>query len=126
MDAARDKMGEGVVNPEGVIPLAPSASATAFRVVSHIRWHGGAAEDTRRVRLFVGVLTGGRNADRRAAIRETWGKDRRLHRYLPPPNIPFLKPSISLRSTRRHRYRRLQGYKNACTCCRHLRHALHF
>ena len=34
----------------------------------------------RPVKLFVGVLTAGKNADRRAAIRESWGSDRRLHR----------------------------------------------
>lgn len=32
------------------------------------------------VKLFVGVLTAGKNADRRDAIRETWGSDPRLHR----------------------------------------------
>lgn len=32
------------------------------------------------VRLFVGVLTAGKNVDRRAAIRDSWGADRRLHR----------------------------------------------
>lgn len=36
------------------------------------------------VRLFVGVLTAGRNVERRQAIRETWGSDPRLHRWAPP------------------------------------------
>ena len=78
-----DRLIEGVAEAEGLLTEAPSASATAFRVVSHIRWHGEVLRDTSRIRLFVGVLTGGANADRRAAVRETWGKDKRLHRYRP-------------------------------------------
>lgn len=74
---------DGVAEADGFLPEAPSAAAAAFRVVSHIRWHGEALRDTSRIRLFVGVLTGGANADRRAAIRETWGKDKRLHRCGP-------------------------------------------
>ena len=35
-------------------------------------------------RLFVGVLSAAANADARAAIRETWGADARLHRCGPP------------------------------------------
>ncbi len=37
------------------------------------------------VKLFVGVLTAGKNADRRAAIRASWGSDRRLHRCAAMP-----------------------------------------
>lgn len=70
----------GVTEAEEASAGAPSTSATAYRIVSHIRWHGGAGGDTSRVRLYVGVLTSGKNADRRAAIRETWGRDERLHR----------------------------------------------
>ena len=83
MYASGDNLTEGAAEAEGSLPEAPSVSATAFRVVSHIRWHGEVLRDTSRIRLFVGVLTGGANADRRAAIRETWGKDKRLHRYRP-------------------------------------------
>ena len=72
---------DGVSELEQVHAQAPGPSATAFRVVSQIRWHGGITGETSGVRLFVGVLTGGANADRRAAIRETWGGDKRLHRY---------------------------------------------
>ena len=56
---------EGVAEAEDLPALRrPGASATAFRVVSHIRWHGGALRgDTSQIRLFVGVLTGGANAD---------------------------------------------------------------
>ena len=39
---------------------------------------GNASAD---VRLFVGVLTAGKNVERRQAIRETWGADPRLHRW---------------------------------------------
>ena len=77
----------GLAEAEGFLPEAPSAAATAFRVVSHIRWHGESLRDTSRIRLFVGVLTGGANTDRRAAIRETWGRDKRLHRCR--PSTPF-------------------------------------
>jgi hypothetical protein len=41
---------------------------------------GSAPASAAAVKLFVGVLTAGKNADRRAAIRESWGSDRRLHR----------------------------------------------
>jgi hypothetical protein len=70
-----------------MLDQAPSPSATTFRVVSHLRWHGGEAVEPNRVRLFVGVLTGGANADRRAAIRETWGRDKRLHRWGPEAEL---------------------------------------
>ena len=81
--APGDRWVDGAAEAGGFLPEAPSAAAAAFRVVSHIRWHGEALRDTSRIRLFVGVLTGGANADRRAAIRETWGKDKRLHRCRP-------------------------------------------
>ena len=70
----------GVPETEQMHAQAPGPSATAFRVVSQMRWHGGLSGEASGVRLFVGVLTGGANADRRAAIRETWGGDKRLHR----------------------------------------------
>lgn len=34
------------------------------------------------VRLFVGVLTSGQNAEARAAVRSTWGKNPGLHRVM--------------------------------------------
>ena len=79
---AGERIIEGVAQANLAMPSqAPSPSATTFRVVSHIRWHGGEAVQANRVRLFVGVLTGAANADRRAAIRGTWGRDKRLHRW---------------------------------------------
>ena len=71
---------EGGPNTKQVDAQAPGPSATAFRVVSQMRWHGGMSGEASGVRLFVGVLTGGANVDRRAAIRQTWGGDKRLHR----------------------------------------------
>lgn len=53
---------------------------------------GVAPASAAAIKLFVGVLTAGKNADRRAAIRESWGSDRRLHRCAPHalPDIPTL------------------------------------
>jgi hypothetical protein len=45
----------------------------------------GAGKSGQAARLFVGVLTAGKNSDRRAAIRDTWGGDSRLHRCAPVP-----------------------------------------
>ena len=45
---------------------------------------GAGGNGTGGVRLFVGVLTAGRNVERRQAIRETWGSDPRLHRWALP------------------------------------------
>ena len=80
MRALDSRAVQGVAETEQVHAQAPGPSATAYRVVSQIRWHGGVSGETSGVRLFVGVLTEGSNADRRAAIRETWGGDKRLHR----------------------------------------------
>ena len=87
---------EGNFEAEQAHAQAPGPSPTAFRVVSQMRWHGGISGETSGVRLFVGVLTGGANADRRAAIRETWGADKRLHRWPgTPPVVHLLAPGMS-------------------------------
>ena len=87
-------MVDGVAEAGGFFSEAPSASATAFRVVSHIRWHGESLRDTSRIRLFVGVLTSGANVDRRAAIRETWGKDKLLHRCQTSTCTPTVERAV--------------------------------
>ena len=88
---------DSMAQAQSFLPEAPSALATAFRVVSHIRWHGESLRDTSRIRLFVGVLTSGANADRRAAIRETWGKDKRLHRCRPSTCTLTIEPAAVIR-----------------------------
>ncbi|KAK9819040.1 hypothetical protein WJX74_009677 [Apatococcus lobatus] len=54
------------------IPILGRGSQTAEREM--------AAEEP--VRLFVGVLTSGKNTEARAAVRSTWGKNPRLHRVV--------------------------------------------
>ena len=54
-------------------------------------------ERTLGVKVFVGVLTAGKNKVARQAIRDTWGSDPRLHRciVIPQPSINALSLQAS-------------------------------
>lgn len=43
---------------------------------------GNEAGEEGAIRLFVGVLTSGQNAEARAAVRSSWGKNPQLHRVM--------------------------------------------
>ncbi len=107
-DLAKASSGTDASVEEGALAEDNSAAGESARVIAEDSEdvHGkptysvfgtgavGSQATGRPVKLFVGVLTAGKNADRRAAIRESWGSDRRLHRCAAvSPTLPAAVPS---------------------------------